>query len=142
VLTRICEVDETRQESGRTLNRPTPEGRALGKELARLCDAAETEQRKRFPNHAERCKSCAFRLGTIPNGCPETLMDAVKCVIEGRDFLCHMTLGADGEPDGTPCRGWMLMLTNAPRGTAPWPFSHEPDAAERLREIVESGRLA
>lgn len=74
------------------LNRPTPEGIALGKELARLTDRAEAEVRARFPKAKERCGTCAFRLGTIPNGCVETVMDALKCALEYRTFDCHETM--------------------------------------------------
>lgn len=112
-------------------NRPTAAGRDLGADLARVCDVAEAEQRKRFPNMAERCSSCAFRAGTVPNGCPETLMDAIKCVIEQREFMCHMGPGIkEGKPT-LPCAGWFTLLSgDAERVEAPWKFSHEPADAE------------
>lgn len=126
------------------LNRPTPQGKLLGESLARICDRQETLKRALFPNHQERCGTCAFRSGTIPNGCPETLLDAVKCVIEGRDFLCHEHVTPDHNPDGTMCAGWWLMMNSKPRTEAPWPFSHEglgeylerPDAALPMVDLL------
>jgi hypothetical protein len=71
-------------------NVPTPEGRALGVELARLTEQARPEFERLFPNVKPMCHDCAFRAGTGPNGCPETLMDALKCVIEVFPmFYCH-----------------------------------------------------
>jgi hypothetical protein len=90
------------------LNMPTPEGEALGKELARLADLAEAEQLKQFPNMLPRCNECAFRAGTLPNGCAETVSDALKCVIERVPFWCHKGLK---EEEGQPtriCTGWMV----------------------------------
>lgn len=109
---------------GTARNAATPEGRALGRELARLCDTAEPDARLKAPALPPRCASCAFRQGDhVANGSPQTLMDAMKCLIEGVEFRCH-------EParQGQPCAGWaMLMLSDdkPPDGAAPWPFSTE-----------------
>lgn len=102
----------------------TPEGIALGKELARLCDVAEVEERKKFPNHAERCQTCAFRAGTLPNGDPITLMDATKCIIEMVPFMCHQYFNKDGSPRDM-CAGYALLLgrRNSKPGKTPWDFS-------------------
>lgn len=107
----------------------TPEGIEMGKHLARLCDVAEAEQRKRFPNHATRCQTCAFRAGTLPNGDPVTLMDAMKCLIEHVPFMCHQYFN----PDGTPrdmCAGYALLQFSGKSkpGKAPWDFSGPPIA--------------
>lgn len=83
-------------------------GIALGAELARLCDVEEEAQRKQFPYQLPRCDDCAFRKGTLPNGCSETLMDAIKCVVELNPFYCHKGLD-DGKPKHI-CRGWWLMI--------------------------------
>jgi hypothetical protein len=60
-------------------NKPTPEGRELGQHVARLCEVAIKECEAETPilKMIERCASCAFRAGTFPNGCPETLFDAI-----------------------------------------------------------------
>lgn len=109
-------------------NKPTDEGRALGVELARFADAAVEKQLQKFPDMRDRCASCAFRSGTFPNGCPETVMDALKCVIEGREFMCHHDM-IDGKPTEI-CAGWLALWSEAamngmPEQKAPWPFSHE-----------------
>lgn len=83
--------------------RVSPEGKALGEQMARMADsciaklAAEGET-------DDRCKSCAFRLGTVPNGCIQTLMDAMKAVIEDVPFLCHQA-----DRKGCPCHGWYAV---------------------------------
>lgn len=95
-----------------------------------MTDKAEVELRKKFPNHAERCKSCAFRLGTIPNQCAPTVMDALKCVIEKRDFMCHEHFDADGNPTEL-CAGYLLAMGatyDLPPVETPWEYSY-PDAA-------------
>lgn len=77
-------------------NEATPEGRALGRELARLCDAELSGKVD------DRCETCACRAGDhLANGSPETLMGFVKCVLERTPFWCH-------ERDA-PCAGWLAM---------------------------------
>lgn len=87
-------------------NVPTPEGRMLGRELARLCDIEEARMRVRFPRLHPRCDDCALRAGTDPNGCPETLMDVVKCIAENVPFYCHKGV-RDGEPKRL-CAGFAI----------------------------------
>lgn len=90
-------------------NEPTPEARALGAELARLTDGAEARVRERFPSHHRRCGDCAFKAGTVPNGCPETLMDAVKALAEGVPFYCHKAFTPDGSP-ALLCAGYAILM--------------------------------
>lgn len=102
-------------------NRPSLEGALLGKELARLADKAESEAVQKYPNTKVRCKTCAFRLGTVPNRCVVTVMDALKCVMEQVPFFCH-------ENRDEPCMGWVdsaytIAVTGKPLQT-PWKFSH------------------
>lgn len=92
-----------------TRNKPSPEGRAAGEQLARLADRGEPIVRERFPAHAPRCQSCAFTAGTFPNGCLETVADAFKCLADGRPFYCHQTFDADGNPTDL-CAGWSFAL--------------------------------
>lgn len=92
-------------------NTPTPEGRALGVELARLCDHDELDIRGRFPHHARRCFDCALRAGTDPNGCPETLMDVVKAVHECEPFYCHQSFDPAGSPPEL-CAGWAILVAS------------------------------
>lgn len=90
-------------------NRRTPEGEELGRELARLCDTAINGK-----NH--RCNTCAFRHGDhLANGSAETLMNALKCVIEREPFYCH-------EID-RPCAGWLAMrFDKGNELKTPWDF--------------------
>lgn len=108
-------------------NRPTPEGRELGQHLGRFCDQAFEKLRARDVTISERCRSCAFRAGSIPNGCPTTGMDALKAVFERVPFLCHET----PEPH-TICMGWVAMvLTSEGDGfEVAWPFSDEVRSCE------------
>lgn len=119
-------------KEARNRNRVTPEGRALGEQMARLTEksiaqlAAEGE-----PD--ERCKSCAFRAGTVPNGCPQTQLDALKAVLEKVPFMCHQS-----DRKGWPCHGWYaasvaLGRAEKARGEplnakCPWEFSPPDDA--------------
>lgn len=95
-----------------TPNRPSPEGYMLGEQLARLTDKAESTVRAQFPNHKARCKSCAFTKGTIPNGCLPTVMDALKCVVDGTPFHCHQEFDDNGTPTEL-CAGWAMAATVA-----------------------------
>jgi hypothetical protein len=92
-----------------TPNVPTDEGKALGRELARLCDVEEREQLKRFPNQLPRCDDCALRAGTLPNGCPSTMMDVLKCVAEAEPFYCHKGVRDEADPKRL-CSGFMILV--------------------------------
>lgn len=83
-----------------TNTRVTPEGQALGAQLVRMTEP--TIQRLVAEGEPDdRCKTCAFRSGTVPNGCIQTQADAYKAVIESVPFLCH-----HGERKGSLCHGW------------------------------------
>jgi len=70
----------------------------------------------------DRCSSCAFREGTVPNGCPETVLDAIKCVIEGVPFMCHHNM-VDGKATEV-CRGWLVtQRADKEPGKAPWDWT-------------------
>lgn len=103
-------------------NKRTDEGAALGKEMARLCDSAEPDARLKVPELPPRCSSCAFRDGPhLANGSPETLMTAIKCVMEGVEFQCH-----DHNRKDQPCSGWAMMVLSRPDDAKPikmpWDF--------------------
>lgn len=107
--------------------RVSPEGRAMGEQIVRLTEpwvaklAADGE-----PD--ERCKSCAFRAGTVPNGCIQTQMDVLKAVVEKVPFLCHQH-----DRGGDICHGWFAAQVAIrenekikgplPVTKAPWEFS-------------------
>lgn len=103
-------------------NLPCDDGRRLGKELARLADQAEKEALQKFPNTRVRCRTCAFRAGTVPNGTVLTLMDALKCTMEQVPFLCHEDLP-------NPCMGWIESSNLCQRNPmeTPWKFSTESE---------------
>ena len=100
------------------------EAQKLGKILAEWCDDAEPLARLKMPELQPRCQSCAFRHGPhVPNGSVATVMDALKCVMEGHEFQCH-------QPDrkGQPCSGWamfMLAEDDIELSEVDWPFSDE-----------------
>jgi len=104
-----------------TRNRATPEGHALGKEMARLCDESEPRARLKFPELPPRCHTCAFREGPhVANGSPETLMTALKCVMEGVQFDCH-----ERDREGQICSGYAMLLLAEDEFkplTVPWDF--------------------
>lgn len=113
--------------------RVTPEGRALGEQLVRLTEPAiEALVAQDEPD--ERCKSCAFRLGTVPNGCVQTQADALKAVVEDVPFLCHQADKLHQLCHGWYAARWAVRLAEIkngplPLGKCPWPFS-QPDPVE------------
>ena len=106
----------------RERNRVTPEGRALGENMVRLTEPAIA----RLADEGEpdeRCKSCAFRLGTVPNGCPQTQLDALKAVIEDVPFMCHQANRA----------GWPCHHRPYRQKVQPARPDHRPDRLPRQR---------
>ncbi|CAN7339750.1 hypothetical protein LJR074_001929 [Acidovorax sp. LjRoot74] len=110
--------------------RVTPEGRAIGAQWVRFVEpviahlAAQGE-----PD--ERCKSCAFRPGTVPNGCLQTMADVTKAVLEQTPFSCHVHRCPDGIPK--LCAGWLASQWGAadrPVTPCKWEFS-PPDEEEQ-----------
>nr|WP_314540036.1 hypothetical protein [uncultured Massilia sp.] len=120
-------------------HRVSPEGQALGRQMARLYDIAE----RRLGDQAdegERCRTCAYRAGTVPNSCAQTQLDISKCTAEGIPFYCHQVRGE-------LCHGWVITrtglgnvlpgLAHLTRGTPlspPDSQRHIVDAAEAKRE--------
>lgn len=101
--------------------RVTPGGRRAGAALCRLTEPAIAALiADGEPD--ERCKTCAFRLGTVPNGCVQTQADAMKCVMEGVPFYCHQD-----PTHKTPCHGWFAgrRALKGKTRIMPWAFSHE-----------------
>jgi hypothetical protein len=56
--------------------------------------------------------STSKRLSSAPYSpacsCEETLMDFLKCALEGTEFLCHKGV-PDGETPTNVCRGWLSL---------------------------------
>lgn len=107
--------------------RITPDGAALGRHMVRLFVEPVLPLLAAESDPDTRCSSCAFRVGTTPNGCEQTVMDAMKCVLEAKPFYCHSHQDANGRYD-VLCHGWVasqIARDGAPPIKAPWPFSHE-----------------
>jgi hypothetical protein len=118
-----------REEMMKAHNRVTPEGKELGVQMARLTEPI-IEELARQGEPDDRCESCAFRLGTVPNGCPQTQMDALKAVLEQVVFLCHMSPKSPSGNYTKICHGWYAARTKT-RDTepikCPWEFSKEDE---------------
>jgi hypothetical protein len=106
-------------------HRVSPEGRKIGANMASLANKA-TALLALQGEPDERCKSCAFTAGTVPNGCLQTQMDVLKAVTERVPFMCH-------QPDRNVCHGWYASVVAIkqsetvkgpfPVQTCPWEFS-------------------
>lgn len=94
-------------------HRVTPEGHEIGKLTARLADA-ECANLAKQGEEDERCKTCAFRAGTVPNGCIQTQSDAMKAVVEDVPFMCHAHKNASGHYNKI-CFGWFAVRCIADR---------------------------
>ena len=117
--------------------RVTPEGRAIGRQMADLADRAVARLATEGESD-ERCKSCAFTHGTVPNGCLQTQMDVMKAVVENVPFNCHQA-----DRKGWSCHGWyavraVINVTEKAKGAlldqvgpCPWDFSPPDDADAR-----------
>lgn len=109
--------------------RVTPQGRAMGLQAASLADRAVARLEAEGEGD-DRCKSCAFTHGTVPNGCLQTQMDVMKAIVENVPFMCHQA-----DRNGWPCHGWYAVraVVNATEkvkgklldqvGPCPWDFS-------------------
>jgi hypothetical protein len=108
--------------------RTTHAGRALGAELARLTNPTIFHLSLEGEPDT-RCSSCAFTLGTVPNGSPQATMDALKCVMEGVPFYCHVKRHPSGARE--TCHGWYAgrVALGGRTQTMPWEFS-APDPEE------------
>lgn len=111
-------------------SRITPQGQQLGADLVALVEPAIASLAADGEPDT-RCASCAFRAGTVPNGCPVTVLDAFKATMEGQPFLCHLQLGNRGT-----CHGWYagqvaLRAKGIETQHVPYQYSHEWIEKER-----------
>ena len=118
--------------------RTTREGRTMGEKLIRLTTPA-VHRLRLAGEEDERCKTCAFRHGTVPNGCPQTQADALKAVSERVPFYCHET-----HERGQICHGWyavcvMLRQTGVPEMQCPWDFSAPDAPTKNESEVSDAG---
>lgn len=121
-------------------NKPEADGYALGEHLDRFCEQEIDKYRQTGLAVPRRCDTCAFRKGSYANGCVPTVMDALKCAMEGdTTFLCHEHRKGDEPPI---CAGY-LLLARAEGSKMPWPFADEAGADNpTLRSVIGEGRLA
>lgn len=87
---------------GKSINAPSPEGALLGARLALWADKELSIRKEQFPNHVERCKTCAFRRGTTANQCGATLLAALDCIQGEDEFMCH-------EREDHQCVGYAIL---------------------------------
>lgn len=85
------------------LNVPTEAGEAMGEQLARFF----VQEKLAKGADDNRCHDCAFRLGSYPNGCAQTVMDALESCLGGEPFYCHHGI-VDGEPKRL-CEGYKML---------------------------------
>ncbi len=89
-------------------SRVSEQGKRLGQAMARIAERG----RSVLAAHGlaapgvdsvrdDMCASCACRPGTVPNGCTQTQLDLLKCIVEGKPFYCH------APRDGRMCAGWV-----------------------------------
>lgn len=94
----------------KVVNEPTTDGYEMGYHLSRFYENAGLKP--------DRCATCAFRQGTYPNGSPQTVMDALKCVMEGIPFNCH--------EEAHLCAGYVALRAELrSKLKMPWEFSDE-----------------
>lgn len=89
-------------------NVPTPEGRELGAEVARLAELERERFQAVFPEVPPMCADCACRGGTRANGCAPSVMSLLKCVFEVDEpdagvFNCHL--------HDRICTGYLMLAT-------------------------------
>lgn len=93
--------------------------RIADRETAKLIEQGEFKE-------DERCAGCAFKSGSVANGCLQTQMDVIKSLLEKKAFYCHMV-----EHIGTKvCRGWFAAaqaFKDLPEMQCPWPISPSDD---------------
>jgi len=87
----------THPNQSEKINMPDLPGALTGIVMASAVDQEKT------------CETCAFRLGSIPNQSSSTMSDVLSCVDGEDDFMCHETIGEDGEC-GRTCKGYAQLL--------------------------------
>lgn len=114
-------------------HRVSPEGRKAGLLFSVLAEKECATLAQEHGEPDERCKTCALRAGTVPNGCFQTQGDLCKALVEDVPFMCHSKPGKDGRFE-TICHGWFAVSRVFDRAraagvdlpaSAPWDFTPE-----------------
>ena len=63
-----------------------------------IAGALEGAHKAIHPAVPGMCKSCAYRLGSVPSQCLPTIQDAQYAIDNCAQFMCHETLDGDDEP--------------------------------------------
>jgi hypothetical protein len=85
------------------LNQPSPKGIAIGRVLA---------ERVECPSN-RMCGECVFRKGTFANGCEQTVMDALSCLVDPANegvFRCAHV----GKKPMPLCGGYIFAMGRLP----------------------------
>lgn len=91
---------------------PSAHGAALGAALSRIEQAGRAVAEANGIAIPPKCRSCAFRLGSLPNQCAETTVEAMWAACGTQGFACHHGLDADGQPT-LDCAG-LAAVEHAP----------------------------
>jgi hypothetical protein len=84
-------------------DRPSQHGAILGAALSSIADAGDA------PHIPDRCLTCAFTKGTMPNQCAGTVTQVLDCTVHLAGlFYCHHGI-KDGEPKRV-CAGYMAAV--------------------------------
>jgi hypothetical protein len=97
-------------------NAPTKEGEILGRLLARRAEESLAQMLPLGAALDRRCRTCAFRLGTYPNRCWQTVVDAFGCIDINEPFHCHERTEDDGYPQ--VCAGYLIVAAAKHRRAA------------------------
>ncbi len=111
-------MDRQTWEMANDRSRVSFDGARMGAKLAKLTDKA-VKKLELQGEKDERCATCAFRLGTVPNGCIQTQSEAWKATLEDKTFLCH-----HDDRRETVCHGH-YAIRQAMRGSTiqcPWDY--------------------
>lgn len=119
-------------------NLPSDIGAELGAELARLTEPELAKLQKELPSVPPPCSECAFVKGTTPNRCGQTLMDAIKCVVEDEPFYCHKGVDDQAEPERL-CTGYLAASGARERLKA---VTAVVERLEKLRSDIEKYDVA
>lgn len=108
--------------------RVSEEGKAIGRRMSQMADDGVLILELEGESTDKRCATCAFRIGTVPNGCILTQADVLKAFSQGdKLFTCHVN-------KGETCYGFYAARvakrrTGIPDFNLPYEYSKDEDEA-------------